>query len=213
MNYRRIAISTIAIASLGLAACGDDTVTPAEQPIEVTTSETAAAPTTEAAAPTSDAAAPATSEAAPAETTADQNTAGAADPSSALAAITQAIELAEQEAGGTAYQIDDENFDREWEIDVWIDGTNTVEVTVDAEGATVVDSREDSDDDVPAMPSTTIVEAITAAADHTPGVLDGAELDEEDGVVVWKVDLDETEQGDDVEIHLDTTTLEVLKVD
>ena len=44
-------------------------------------------------------------------------------------------------------------------------------------------------------------------------VLDDAELDDEDGRVVWKVELDQTADGDDVELHLDAATMEVVKTD
>lgn len=58
-----------------------------------------------------------------------------------------AIEAAEQEADGTAYEIDDQDDDETWEVDV-AKGKTSSEVQVAADGtARVEDADDDLDDD------------------------------------------------------------------
>lgn len=215
MNYRRIAISTIAVAALGLAACGSDATDPGDAVTPVVPQDTAIVNTPRADDPV---------DSAPAETTdpaaTDDGTQGTpaapapgGDQMAALGEIQRAIQLAETESGGVAYKIDDEDNDDAWEVDVLLPDGTGMEVTVDHEGTEVLGTEADDDPDVTELPSTTLLDAISAAIAHTPGTLDDAELDEEDGRLVWKVELDATANGDDFEIHLDPATFQVLKTD
>ena len=80
----------------------------------------------------------------------------------------------------------------------------SVEVTVSADGTTVVSTEEDdldSDDrDALDAASITLVEAIKIAVQEVGGVLDDAELEEEDGTYGWEISLDGTDSGDDIEV-------------
>lgn len=126
-----------------------------------------------------------------------------------------AIATAEEEAGGTAYEVDDQDDDGTWEVDVRV-GDRSVEVTVSADGATVVGTEEDDldGDDAAGLDAATIslTEAIEAAVAEVGGVLDDAELDEEDGTHAWKITVDGADAGDDVEV-LVSVTGEVLRTD
>lgn len=182
---------TIALAlsaSLGLAACGsdDDVAAPG-----------VTAGTTDAVATADDAATD--------ETTTEETT-GAVPPPGAEDVTTialNAIASAETETAGTAYEIDDQDDDGTWEVDVRVDD-RSVEVTVSADGTTVVSTEEDdldSDDrDALDAASITLVEAIKIAVQEVGGVLDDAELEEEDGTYGWEISLDGTDSGDDIEV-------------
>ena len=182
---------TIALAlsaSLGLAACGSD--------------DDVAAPGVTAG--TTDAVATA-AVAATDETTTEETT-GAVPPPGAEDVTTialNAIASAETETAGTAYEIDDQDDDGTWEVDVRVDD-RSVEVTVSADGTTVVSTEEDdldSDDrDALDAASITLVEAIKIAVQEVGGVLDDAELEEEDGTYGWEISLDGTDSGDDIEV-------------
>lgn len=218
MNYRRIAISTIAVAALGLAACSDTATDPGDAVTPVVPQDTAVVDTPMAETPVESAPA----ESAPADADDTATTDGGAgespvapggDQMAALGEVQQAIQLAEGEGGGTAYKIDDEDDDQAWEVDVLLPDGTAKEVKVDRAGQTVLGTEDDDDADIQQLPSSTLMDAISAAVAHTPGVLDDAELDDEDGRLVWKVSLDQTESGDDFEIRFDANTLEVVGTD
>ena len=137
-------------------------------------------------------------------------TGGAApSPGDDLTAVAlTAVATAEAETDGTAYEIDDQDDDGTWEVDVRVDD-RSVEVTVAADG-TAVESTEDDDlddDDRAALDAATITlaEAVELAVAEVGGVLDDAELEEEDGSFFWEVTLDGTESGDDVEVKVSVT--------
>ena len=54
----------------------------------------------------------------------------------------------------------------------------------------------------------TLADAIRTALEEVGGTLDDVELDEDGGTVAWEVSID-----DDVEVYVDITTGEVLRVD
>lgn len=126
----------------------------------------------------------------------------------------QAIEAAEEEAGGTAYEIDDQDGDRTWEVDVAV-GDRSVEVTLDADGTVIKTEDDDLDgDDRAGLDAATITlsDAIKLAIGEVGGVLDDAELDEDDGTYYWEVSVDGTDQGDDVEVKVSVTG-EIIEID
>lgn len=130
----------------------------------------------------------------------DDNTA-AANPEQHNAGAATAIDTAAQAAGGTAYAIDDADNDRNWEVDVWAGGQK-IEVKVSGDGANVVEQgRPENDDDGARVEQarTTLKEAVEKALAEVPGALDDAELDEDNGTVVYEVTIDTTEQ-DDVDV-------------
>lgn len=206
MRIRPVAISFVAVAAFGLAACTNaptaskpteagDAVTPVAQTVPQNTD-------TPSGQGTGDADPGAATSSAPAPD---------GDQPAGLAQIREAIQLAESEGGGVAYEIDEESSDLAWDIDVLLPDGTGVEVRVNWEGTTVLRVEQEGRPDVLELPDSTLIEAITAAMTHTPGRLDNAELEEEGGQIVWKVELDETANGDDFEIYLDPVTLQVLK--
>ncbi|MDO5698381.1 MAG: PepSY domain-containing protein [Dermatophilus congolensis] len=162
---------------------------------------------------------PATSPTSAAETTA--TTAGAltaapADAQARNAAALAAIATAEKAAGGTAYEIDDENDDQTWEVDVMV-GDRSVEVQVSGDGATAQGQTDDddADDDDKARlgrAKTTLAQGIEAALTEVPGALDDVDLDDKDDVDAWKVTIDESD-NDDVEVYVATDDLRILAVE
>ena len=219
--YRRIAISTLAIAALGLAACGGDTTPEPGDPVQVTptvqetveaTQDDAA--TTDDTAGTADATTPAEATAVPmdpalsTETPTDDVAAPSGEHMEQVGSALQAIQFAEAETGGVAYKIDDEDSDRAWEVTLLRPEGNAIEVKVNREGTEVL-STEDEDTDLSAPPATTIQDAIGAAVAHTPGLLDDAELDEDDGQLYWEVTIEQ--DGNDVDVYLDAANLQVIQ--
>ena len=219
---RPIALAAVSALALGLSACGDGTTgpetTPAptvDAPADTPTTEdapTAEAPpeeaTTEDAAPTTEA------------TTEDVTPTGEATPAPAdpaggevddvTAAALTAIQTAESETGGIAYAIDDEDDDSRWEVEVSLDGLE-VEVTLSADGTTVESTADDDDLDADERQAlqdmqVTLIEGIEIAYAEFGGVLDDAELDEEDGRWTWEIDLG----GANDDIHVDIMTGEIV---
>lgn len=209
MTYSRIALSALAIAALGLTACGDNASPQPGDAVEVTPTVQASASETPPQSPVVDD----TASAEPATSGATSEPATSSGQSSAPAQVGDAIALAESEGGGIAFKIDDEDDDRAWEIDVLLPDGTTAEVKVDAEGRTVLSTEKDDDNPDHPLPSTTLLDGINAALAHTPGVLDDAELDDDNDLIVWKVEIDQSANGDDVEVYVDAETLEIIKTD
>ncbi|MCK0111512.1 PepSY domain-containing protein [Ornithinimicrobium sp. F0845] len=214
-NSQRLTMTTaLALTmTLGLVACGEsepDTETPGDAPSASAPAETGAEDTTtdDAAGDTSaDDASGATDDAADATggTTGDLTATGLA-----------AIDTAEAETGGTAYEIDDLDDDGTWEVDVRVDD-HSVEVKVSADGAEVLQTEQDDldDDDRAALEAATITlqDAIELAVSEVGGVLDDAELEGEGNGNPhhWEVSVD-TDERDDIEVLISVTG-EVLGTD
>lgn len=221
-NSKRLTLTTaLALTmTLGLAACGDsepDTDAPADAPSASTPAETGADETT-----TDDAADDTAADDGSGETATDDAarddatdaTGGAADDLTALGLA--AIDTAEAETGGTAYEIDDLDDDGTWEIDVRVED-HSVEVTVSKDGTEVLETEQDDldDDDRAALDAATITlqDAIELAISEVGGVLDDAELEGEDdgNPHHWEVSVD-TDSRDDIEVLISVTG-EVLGTD
>lgn len=140
---------------------------------------------------------------------------GAALPSDVTQAALQAIATAEAEAGGTAYEIDDEDDDEAWEVGIAVDDRG-VEVKVSADGTTVTGTDDDDDlnDERTGLQQAQvgIADAIETAIAEVGGTLDDAELSDDDGRYAWEVTVD-ADGDDDVEVYVDITSGEVLGVD
>lgn len=129
-------------------------------------------------------------------------------------AALKAIDLAEAETGGLVYAIDAENEDR-WEIDVNANG-NEIEVDVSWDGTKVLSSNKDGKVDTDTLgelkqAKLTIQDAIHASVPHANGYLDEAEIDTENGVVVWEVSFEDS--GTEWAIDIDVSTGEILDVE
>lgn len=199
---RGLIVTAVSALALTISACGGDTpgeetspavtVNPTEDaPVEEPTSAPTEAPT-EATTPPSE----------PPTETAGPDT-GA--PDDLTAAAIQAIRTAEAEVGGIAYEIDDIDDDGVWDVEVWV-GDRSIEVEVSGDGASVVRTEDDDSmdsDDRAALESAQvdIVEAIEIAIGEFGGVLDDAELDDENDRWVWEVSI----QGvGDVDVDIQT---------
>lgn len=215
MNASRFATGALAgLLALTLAACGtaeDDTSAgvsaPAGLPDETTPDDTADQEATSSAPDDSGDVAATTSD----STSDSTGGTAAADQLEQLEAV---IAAAEDEAGGTAYEIDDQDDDESWEVDVAVDD-RSVEVTVGPDGQVVRTEEDDLDEDdrdALAAATITIVDAAGTALGEVEGTLDDIELDEDNGTFAWEVTIDTVDQ-DDVEVYVDVATGEVLRVE
>ncbi|WP_298891125.1 PepSY domain-containing protein [uncultured Serinicoccus sp.] len=143
-----------------------------------------------------------------------QGTQGADAGDDVTAASLAAIEVAQRETGGTAYEIDGDD-DGTWEVDLRVD-ERSVTVEVDADGAVTRVEEDDLDaEDRAAVDAAqvSLEEAITTAVDEVGGTLDDATLEEE-GDPSWEVSVDlGSGPGDDVDVRVDAVTGEVLSTD
>ena len=117
-----------------------------------------------------------------------------------------AIAAAEKEGGGTAYEVDDQDDDGVWEIDV-AKGAKSVEVDVAKDGTATAGDEDDLDDDDRAglkAAKIDLPQAIEAALEKVDGTFDEAELEEEGGTHFWKISIDVS--GDDTDVLVDVTT-------
>ncbi len=106
---------------------------------------------------------------------------------------------------GIITDIDREDSSDQYEVDVIV-GQEVLELDVTTSGQISVDDRDnDDDDDIREAHAATVTaaQAIGLALDQYPdGIIDSVELDEDDGKLKWKIDLDDTSGNDlaDVEI-------------
>lgn len=213
MTMTRTALGASAALALALtlSACGGDAPADGGSSVTAPSTSTSSPTATESSSPSDDdnSTTPTDSAtSAPADggtgTSTDDRTA------SGLAAIT----TAESETGGVAYAIDDSDDDGGWEVTVRT-GDSSVEVRVGADGAVVGTEPDDLDgDDRQILDGVqiTLVQAIEAAVAETGGVLDDADLsDDDDDQASVEVTVD-TADRTDVDVHLDPVTGEVLRV-
>lgn len=203
---KRLTLALALTASIGLAACDtDDTDEP-----DATVGDNTPAATTDGATDAMDDDDATGTDAVTADADDATGTGGVAPPpgDDLTAVALTAVATAEAETGGTAYEIDDQDDDGTWEVDVRVDD-RSVEVTVAADGTAVEGTEDDDldDDDRAALDAATITlaEAVELAVAEVGGVLDDAELEEEDGSFFWEVTLDGTGSGDDVEVEVSVT--------
>lgn len=110
-----------------------------------------------------------------------------------------------QYSDGIITDIDREDSSDQYEVDVVV-GQEVLELDVTTSGQISVDDRDnDDDDDIREAHAATVTaaQAIGLALDQYPdGIIDSVELDEDDGQLKWKIDLDDTSGNDlaDVEI-------------
>lgn len=195
---RLVTLAAVSVLALGVVGCAQTEQPAAPSPAPAVTTSQAPDPTT--AAPSEPATTPA-----PASNVDEHN-----------AAALRAIATAERSENGRAYEIDDEDDDNTWEVDVMV-GDRSIEVNVSGDGNTVIsrDDDDDADDDDRARldrAQISLTQAIEAALAEVPGALDDAELDDEDDRDVWEVSID-VSGDDDVEVYVSTQDASILKVD
>ncbi|MEJ5915689.1 PepSY domain-containing protein [Pseudokineococcus sp. 1T1Z-3] len=213
MSRRRLAVpvaraaAALAVTGLVVAGCGgDDAPTVPSPPDEGTASTTDA--TDGGAAPTDEGTATGGS-------TGGEGTGEVTGTAPADEALLAAIGLAEQDAGGTAFEVDDGDDDGSWEVHVAV-GAEEVEVEVSADGSAVLSRQREGDlddDDAAALDlaGVGLAEAVGLAAagrEGTADVDDAGFADEGGGTYAWEVTF-----TDDVEVYLDVTDGSVLRVE
>lgn len=204
-------IALTAALTLGIAACGS-TDDPDAGDETATVSSSSTSDSTGSDDDTTDDDDAASADDATADSSDDSTTGSSGDGD--LQSVLDAIEAAEKEADGTAYEVDDQDDDGSWEIDV-ATGTQTIEVEVSEDGKATTDDEDDLDDedrDGLDAAEITFGDAITAALDEVDGTFDDAELEEE-GTHHWVVTIDSADRGDDVEVKVDVTDGTVISVD
>ena len=117
--------------------------------------------------------------------------------------------MLEEYPGGVITEFEDEG----GYIEVFVyDGSTEWELEVDSETFEIIDTEDDgidSDDEAEAQAvEIDIAEALQTAEAESGGEPKDAELDTEDGTVVW-----EFEMTNDVEVYVDVSNGEVVKVD
>lgn len=218
MTPRRV-LAFVAATALALAGCSGAP--------EVTEPDAVSQPvsTPESVEPTGDGSAGATSETeapSPATTTTDAGESpgatSTAPPTRDAATVNQgalaAIQRAEESAEGVAFQLDDQD-DGSWRVEVAV-GNAEVEVTVSADGSQVVGTRErgqlDADDAAGVAAATVSMrQAVETALQPGDGMVEEVELDREGTGFEWVVHLDR--RDDDIDVHIDVTTGQVLRTD
>lgn len=203
-TLKSLSVAVVAAAALTLSACGSGG--DAEQTDGVEQSQ---APQEESAPADG-----AQSEETPtAEASASDSASGSAQ-GGELEAAGAAIETAEAENGGTAHHIDwDDN--EHWEIDVV--GDREWEYQVSADGSSVEQTDEDDADGDDTreveQAEVTLLEALETALEDTPGTIDDAELDEDDGSLHWEVGIYAEGSSDSTDIRIDAQSGDITGSD
>ncbi|QGU07594.1 hypothetical protein COCCU_08350 [Corynebacterium occultum] len=188
ITSRKILTVGVALsAGLFLSACADDNE-----------SGTGDGATTTVAPAESETAAPTTADEQTTTTTAADEQAGEDPVFNAIAAA-----LAEH-SGGIIISIDREDDTDIYDIDL-VSGEELIELKVDTDGTVREDEREREDEEVVDAQNITVTveDAIRQALDQNPeGILDDAELEEENGTLQWQISLDDGERNDLTELRI-----------
>ncbi|MDR7233254.1 PepSY domain-containing protein [Agrococcus sp. BE272] len=124
-----------------------------------------------------------------------------------------AIALAERETGAVAYELDDEDDDGSWEVEL-AEGTTQVSVHVSGDGATVLSTERDDEvdgDDRAALDAAgiSLADAIEAAAAEAGGApLDETTFEDDGDGQAWQVKFD-----DELEVYVAVADGSILRVD
>lgn len=190
-----LAVLSAACIALGLTGCGSNSN-------DASNSATQQPTATQAAEPTSDT-----------TTESSQSEPRANGPFANTANGIEAVKAAEAKNGGKLIELDREDRDQVWEVEV-IEGSEEVTYYVTADGSVTEHKRKAADQDdiakvTDAIPAT---EAIQKAFDELGGgFLDECELDENSGVIVYEMDFDDETGSDFAEIEIDSRTGDITK--
>ncbi len=185
MNHRMMkTIALTASAALALSACSTSDDTAAEDPGTVVTTVETPGDT-------------------PVETTV--TTADAAEQVAGEDPVFNAIDAALAEyPEGIVVDIDREDDTDSYEIDL-VQGDQLIELQVDFDGTLREDGREGDEDMIVRAQNITLTaaDAIREALSlHPDGLLDEAELEDADGVIQWKIQLDDADRNDLAELDV-----------
>ncbi|GGG63438.1 hypothetical protein GCM10011374_28550 [Kocuria dechangensis] len=230
-DHKRATLSALAVSVLLLAGCGDGGGTGGEEPTDGAGTSAPAEPTAtgdetgDATATPSGTASPDDDESAtPSGTaTADDDESATATPSGTAGAareadtLAAAVATAEEAVGGDAqaFELGREDSPASWETSV-ASGEREHEVYVSEDGAEVISQEEgelDADDrERLGRVQVPLEDALRTALGTVGGTLDEAQLDTEDGVTVWEIDIDEPD-GNSVDVYVNVEDGSVLKID
>lgn len=105
---------------------------------------------------------------------------------------------------GIITDVDREDDRTAWDIEVVV-GEEVIELELDDAGTIREEERENDDDDVAKARAATLTvsDALRQALEQVPaGVVDEAELEEDDGVLEWEIELDDVDGNDLTELTL-----------
>ncbi len=129
----------------------------------------------------------------------------------------KAIDTAEKEIGGKVVDLDWDDDKSGWDVEV-VKGNKSHEIEISPDGSKITNRDEvedvDSDDrrEYDAI-KVDIRKAIETALKDTPGGLDDVSVDEEQGQIMWEVDVYPEGGGSDVTIYIDVKSGKILKKD
>lgn len=131
-----------------------------------------------------------------------------------VAKVTAAAEKAVN--GGKAFEINRKDGSAGWEVKLAV-GNREREVEVSADGSKVTPRRRDegldrSDRDRFAQVKVPLKDGVRTALKEVNGALDSAELDTENGVVVWEVDIDQADNTS-VDVYVNARNGSILEFD
>ena len=125
-----------------------------------------------------------------------------------------AADTAEAEVPGSRAFDLEFNDNGTYDIDV-TDGTMVQEMVVDMDVVILTETDDLDDDDRAELDAASVTkqEAIATALADTPGTVNDAELDDEDGSVDvrWEIDILPAAGGGEVEIHVDAATGQIVR--
>lgn len=127
----------------------------------------------------------------------------------ASVSITDAIDAAEQEKGGTAFEAsaDDKRFNNIWEVTVGV-GQDVFEVEVNMNNGNVEKSRKEKNDK-PVQLSMPLADLLAAAEQAQSGIAYDIDCDDDQGDILCEVDVI-NDADENWELVVDGTTGEVL---
>ena len=217
----RPVLAALAASALLLTGCAEETEPPEEPVVDEAPVE---AETDPAVTPDDDASPTDEGSVTTASPSATASASGTASPSATATssgdeavALVSAVGTAESVPGedGQAFEVDLEDSPTSWEIAVAA-GERQYDVYVSRDGSEVISQEEDDldSDDREALDRAQVPleDALRTALSTTNGTLEDAELDTEDGVLVWEIGVDEP-NGNSADVFVNAEDGSVLKID
>ncbi|MBM7795910.1 PepSY domain-containing protein [Pseudoglutamicibacter cumminsii] len=207
MEKKHLALTSVAALALALSACG----TPAEDNNSSNESETQQTQEATQNTESEDMASQDTSDdmddSDDADDNNDNNDAAAPTKGGSKDNALKAIDTAEKEIGGKVVDLDWDDDKSGWEVEVY-EGGKIHEIKIAADGSKIIERDDvenaDADDrrEYDAI-KTDIRKAIETALKDTPGSLDDVSVVEEQGQIMWNVEIYPEGGGSDVDIYID----------
>lgn len=217
MEKKHLALTSVAALALALSACG----APAEDNNSSNDNETQQTQEATQNTESDDMASQDTSDdmdkSDDADDSNDNNDAAAPTKGGSKDNALKAIDTAEKEIGGKVVDLDWDDDKSGWEVEVY-KGGKIHEIKIAADGSKIIERDDvenaDADDrrEYDAI-KTDIRKAIETALKDTPGSLDDVSVDEEQGQIMWNVEIYPEGGGSDVDIYIDVKSGKILKRD